>query len=75
MRRDSASQYCHRPSCMTLDKSLTSLSLGDLICDIHIIALRPHWWVREGAKEKCQPRAPHDNRWLPPSPGLILGGD
>lgn len=37
MRRDSASQDCHVPSCVTSDETQPSLSSGDLIRNMHIL--------------------------------------
>lgn len=69
----SASQYCHFPSCVTLDKSFTSLSLGDLICHMHMIILPPYGRGKEPIRS-AQQRALRGNCWFPPSPGLILRG-
>ena len=74
MRRDSASQDCQFPSCVTSDKTQPSLSPGDFIRDMHILTPAPR-----GQREELVRSAGHKallgNCWFPPHPGLILGGD
>lgn len=72
MRRDSASQYCHFPHCVTSDKPLTSLSWRP--CLQHAYHnISPTGRGREPVRSaRC--RAPLGNCWFPPSSELILGG-
>ena len=74
MRRDSASQDCQFPSCVTSDKTQPSLSPGDLIRDMHILTPAPRGQWEELVRSAGH-RALLGNCWFPPRPGLILGGD
>ena len=57
MRRDSASQDCHVPGCVTSDKTQPSLSSVDFIRDMHILTPAGHGqWeelVRSAGHRPC----------------------